>query len=411
MTHSGEPRGRRLVGVDTARGVALIGMIIIHIFPPQGTSFASAVAETVISGRAAALFAVLAGVGISLSTGGRTPLTGVARAGAAAAVLVRAAVLFVLGLALHFALHPPVAVILDYYGIMFLMTIPLIGVRPARACAVAAACCVAGPLLSHLIIEHSPSLATHEVPHDARGALAWFMVAGTFPVLPWMTYVLVGLAVGRLDLGRLRVGVGLLVSGTALALISSGVSALLLGPLGGSRSLALAAAGDRALHRSRSGTTPTDSWWWLCVTAPHSSTPFDLAHTTGSSLAILGFCLLVARRFRRTVGLLAPIGSIPVTLYTVHIVLLGPARTAEPQGSLFQLTLQFVVIVTIAAAVRRAGGRGPIEAMLAALTGAARRAVEVCHAGSARDRGFVPAAPTGGSSPRTAPCPPPHTYK
>jgi uncharacterized membrane protein len=363
------------VGVDAARAVALIGMITFHIFPPTAPGVLAAVIETVISGRAAALFAVLAGVGIALGTGGRTPLTGLERRGAAAGLCVRAAMLFVLGLILHFALHPPVSVILDYYGIMFLVAIPLLGARPAVSALLAAACCVLGPVLSHLIRAHFPSLIPHEWLHDALGDLALAMVAGTFPVLPWMTYMLVGLVVGRLDLGRVRVGLGLLVGGTVLALISSGMSTLLLGPLGGSRSLALSGAGADALHRTMSGTTPTDSWWWLCLTAPHSSTPFDLAHTTGSSLAILGLCLLLARRFRRIVRLLASIGSIPLTLYTVHIILIGPAHAAEPEGSLFQLGLQLAVVVIIAAAVRRTGGRGPLETMLAKLAGAVRRGV------------------------------------
>ena len=42
------------------------------------------------------------------------------------------------------------------------------------------------------------------------------------------------------------------------------------------------------------GTTPTNgSWEWLLVDAPHSGTPFDLAHTIGTALAVIGLCLLL----------------------------------------------------------------------------------------------------------------------
>ena len=44
------------------------------------------------------------------------------------------------------------------------------------------------------------------------------------------------------------------------------------------------------------GQTPVDgSWAWLLVVAPHSSTPFDLAHTMGSAAFVLGVCLAGGR--------------------------------------------------------------------------------------------------------------------
>ena len=43
------------------------------------------------------------------------------------------------------------------------------------------------------------------------------------------------------------------------------------------------------------GTTPTDDWRWLLVAAPHTGTPFDLLHTIGTSLAVLGACILLTR--------------------------------------------------------------------------------------------------------------------
>ena len=48
------------------------------------------------------------------------------------------------------------------------------------------------------------------------------------------------------------------------------------------------------------GVTPTTSWWWLAVALPHSSTPFDLARTIGTSLAVLGAMLLLDRLVARS---------------------------------------------------------------------------------------------------------------
>ncbi len=55
----------RVVGVDVARGLALIGMAATHIFPDyRGDEVHPA--YVVAAGRASALFAVLAGVSLSL---------------------------------------------------------------------------------------------------------------------------------------------------------------------------------------------------------------------------------------------------------------------------------------------------------------------------------------------------------
>src|SRR4029079_12296833 len=72
-TSAGSGARRRLDGVDAARAVALVGMASLHILPLMTAAGAETVAGAVAAGRASALFAVLAGVGVALGTGGRTP--------------------------------------------------------------------------------------------------------------------------------------------------------------------------------------------------------------------------------------------------------------------------------------------------------------------------------------------------
>ena len=59
----------RLVGLDVARALAVLGMFAAHTAPGSWL-------YTIAEGRAAALFAVLAGVSIALMSGGSQPSEG-----------------------------------------------------------------------------------------------------------------------------------------------------------------------------------------------------------------------------------------------------------------------------------------------------------------------------------------------
>ena len=61
----------RLVGVDATRGVALLGMMAVHALISFDEEEPPTVMYSLSAGRAAAVFAVLAGVGIAFLTGRR----------------------------------------------------------------------------------------------------------------------------------------------------------------------------------------------------------------------------------------------------------------------------------------------------------------------------------------------------
>ena len=157
----------------------------------------------------------------------------------------------------------------------------------------------------------------------------------------------------------------LAVAGVLLLGAAHGLSRLLLGPLGGA-----AALGTEAERYRGFGNVPTGSRWWLAVDAPHTTTPLDLLATSGAALVVLGVSLLVASRAARRAGvLLAPLaaaGSMPLTLYTAHVVVLG--LTDDAGHPVAYWLLQCVVALLFAALWRRLAGRGPVEAGLAALT-------------------------------------------
>lgn len=111
------PSTARLIGLDLARGLAVFGMYAVHV--GSGSGYLMELAQ----GRSSALFAFLAGFAVVLITG-RTPRTGLAGRQAVAKVVIRAVILLVLGSVLS-ATGSSVVPILAYYGLFFLLVLPL----------------------------------------------------------------------------------------------------------------------------------------------------------------------------------------------------------------------------------------------------------------------------------------------
>ena len=217
--------GARVVGVDVARGLALIGMAATHIFPSYVDERVHP-AYLVAAGRASALFAVLAGVSLSLLAGRATSLRRLR-----VAVVVRAGLLFALGLALGTADSPPL-VILCYYALLFLVAVPLLGLRARTLAVLAVLWALVSPVASHLLRDTVVPAFEIDEP-GGRGLFVQLAVSGVYPVLTWTTYLLIGLAVGRLALRNPKVGLGLLAGGAVAAVGARLLSAGLLDLVGG----------------------------------------------------------------------------------------------------------------------------------------------------------------------------------
>lgn len=385
------PTASRLMGVDATRGIALLGMMGVHAMYVVDDSGDPTLWFSVAGGRSAATFAVLAGLGIAFMTGRRQVSVGRAGWAFAASLAVRAFAIGAVGLVLGYADAVLALVILPYYAVLFVLAIPLIFLS-ARALAVTGGViAVVVPVLSHLLrgALPEPRLVNPSFGYlfsDPLGLLAELSLTGVYPALPWMTYLCAGLLLGRLRLSSARTAGRLLAGGAVLAMAASFLSWLLLGPLGGLQRIEESAfpGGGYApgianiLAFGPTGTTPTSTWWWLAIDAPHSSTPLDLLHTTGTAVALLGAILLLAHVARPvwhaviTVVLrpLAAAGTMTLTLYTAHIVFLNSPwdRFGSADGYLVQVgaALLFAVVWTTVV------GRGPLESGVTWLSHRAR---------------------------------------
>ncbi len=396
----------RLLGVDLARAVALVGMMAVHIVPatisgPDGSSLHAT--YLLFGGKASALFAVLAGLSLALVSGRTQPHEGEALRGTRRGILARAAMVAVIGMTLG-SLPSGIAVILVNYAALFVVVLPFLGLRARTVAWWAAAWLLLAPLASHLL-RSALAGAAGPGPGPVPGWLGLvdplrfgtdLLLSGYYPVLTWTGYLLVGLALGRSHLlqprgglmGPLLVALGGLVLLATSKALSTALTAMptvldqLTLPTG---SPLLRTDPVLLLQLSMYGTTPTTSWWWLAVSAPHSGTSLDLLHTTGFALLAVGLLSALVLRapaaLRTALVPLAATGAMTLSLYTLHVLVevVRKQVSADPDAQALQVwALQVAVAVVLATAWRALGTRldlprqGPLELVTAQAAAAAR---------------------------------------
>ena len=191
-----ERRRTRLVGVDVARCLALLGMIATHVVMAREPDGSLSTLQWLAGGRASALFAVLAGVSLAIISGRRTPVTGGSRVRVSLAITIRALSLVVIGLVLA-ELGTGIAVILAYYGVLFVLALPFLGLGSRTLLVLAPAWAVVAPVVSHVVRPLLPDRQFANPDLDQLAApghlLAELLLTGYYPALPWVAYVLLGL--------------------------------------------------------------------------------------------------------------------------------------------------------------------------------------------------------------------------
>ncbi len=385
-------RPGRLVGIDLARCLALLAMMATHLLDqrdPDGSLSASA---WLFSGRASALFALLAGVSLALMSGRTRPLRAHARARRSAGLAVRALLVALVGLALG-EVDSGIAVILTHYGLLLLLGLLVLGLEARALAALAAVWVVLGPVVAQVLRPELPprgfaSPSFEQLAEPGR-LLSELLFTGYYPMASWFAYLLAGMALGRLDLAglRRRTLVALALAGAALAVATTWLShrlteredvlSALLPGVTARQGPEVAASRLRAqVEGGLFGQTPVEGpWQWLLVVAPHSTTPFDLAQTIGSAVLVVALCLLLVRLLPGpaidAVAVAAGAGAATLSLYTLHVLMTSEA--VWPSESSDGTAVQYVVVLGLGALLAATGRRGPLEAVVARLSDGATR--------------------------------------
>lgn len=368
----------RVEGIDIARGFALIGMILVHTFPMDNEDGSQTWSWLLFSGKSAPLFAVLAGVSLAFMTGGSKPFIRSRLSWSKKSIVVRSLLLLVIGLAVNTLLAPAAENILPYYALMFLMTLPFIGMRIRSLLFLSLGVAVFAPMLSFVVQKFGGFTAMEnagfvELAHDPVGTLVNYLFVGTYPMAVWLAFTLLGMALGRMALHTSRVQWGILLSGV-VATVSSYVVAqlfmrwlpthkLLLDAVGGAPENGRETINEYLVFGASEQEVYTSSPIWLFSNGPHMNTPVSTIQAAGLACTAIGALSLATRFLLPVLRPLAMVGSMTLTLYLAHIIGLGFLEDAESTSERYwlQAAIQLGVAFGFAYLWRVWFASGPLE--------------------------------------------------
>lgn len=338
-------RTGRVVGLDVARALAIIGMIAVNV-GPRGEGGLLGTLYGIPLGRSSVLFMVLAGVGMSILTraargpaGGPLPWR---------TVVWRAVLLLVGGLALQMVGHEA-SVILPLYGLLFIVCLPLLRAPTWLLAALTAITVAVGPLLWLVVRRGTDAFAVKEptLVDPPLEIVDDLLFSGSYPAVVWVAPFLLGMVLGRLDLRQPRLQRWLLVGGAGAAVGAYLLSHLLI--------LVVGQPGREV------------DWDRLVSMTGHSQMPLWLVSSTGAALAVLGACLLGEGFLARWTPGLVDMGRLSLTVYVGHLLALAAFVRPGPDtlaGGILVTTVLCVASLVFAWLWTRRFRTGPLEVLM-----------------------------------------------
>lgn len=357
---------KRIIGYDIARALAIFGMVIVNFKIVMGAEKNGPAwlieAASLLNGRAAAVFVVLAGAGISLlSRQGRTMGDTARLAQDRRTLLKRACFLFVVGL-LYTPLWP--ADILHFYGIYIGVAAFLLGTS-SRWLWVSACGLVIGfvGLFLGLNYEQGWDFTTLEYSGlwTTTGLIRHLFFNGFHPVIPWLAFLLLGMVIGRQNVGSPVIRRNIFVWGICIALFAEVVSWQLVRTFSMGKSPAF-----------------QEVIVFLFGTEPMPPLPLYMLASAGTACALISACISLGERCEdaRWIQPLVATGQLALTLYVAHIII--GMGVLEVFGRLENQTLEFtfgaaalfcVGAVVFSHAWKSRFKRGPLEWIMRRIAG------------------------------------------
>jgi uncharacterized membrane protein YeiB len=353
VTAAVTPAPGRVLGLDLARSLAMLGMLVTHtlLYPttqPKGVLWT-------VYGRAAPLFVLLAGAGLVLMTRSGRPR-------ARAAVAVRSVLLLLIGMALSIEVD---GVILQSYALFFLVGILLLHLPTLALGGLSATFLVGGPLLL-TALDRSGGRGPlgggvgFDALSDPLGLLRT-LTLDHYPAVTWFGFFLAGMVLARVDLRSAANRLRLLLGGaaaTALLFTAGWIGAERLGP--------------EPLPFSIAPPHPS-TWSGHWTTYGHSGAIGWALSSTALALAVVGACVCLLAPdgvARRVLAPAVALGQTALTFYLLHFLYLDtlwldiqPELTSTE--AFFLASLVFWMVFAVGAWMwLRVFRRGPLESVL-----------------------------------------------
>lgn len=319
------PTSGRLDGLDAARGLAVVSMLVAHLSPVGGIL-------DVTEYLTAPLFAVIIGISMGVQLTDRRPRPMEFLLGN----LQRGLILVVLGVLLQ-ATYDQIVVVLPYLGLLIVVLAPmalLLHRMPVLTLGLAGALAVVGPILVERARGAFPTVV-ETWPQWSRDLVTWVATGESYRLVSLLPMALGGLALASVLRRAARPPEGYVV---AAALLVLGVAAYALGR-----------------------GTPDGS-------APYSGTTAEVIGATFLATATVVACFLAVALVRRlgAGGVLEPLlstGRLALTAYTLQILFLAALQLPGPRDDDTWLILASTTLVVVGGCwlLERRFGTGPLE--------------------------------------------------
>ncbi|OIQ18688.1 MAG: hypothetical protein BM557_07140 [Flavobacterium sp. MedPE-SWcel] len=356
--------GKRVIGLDVARALAIIGMIIVNfkvILGSDSTNWVKNIAN-IFDGKAAATFVVLAGVGLALMTNSAIKSNDDVRLKALKIrIAKRALFLFVVGLS-YIAIWP--ADILHFYGIYMLVILLFLTKKQNTILLLAGLFIIAFPLLLMFFNYESGwdfTSLSYSKFWTINGFIRNLFFNGFHPVVPWVAFMLVGYWFGKQNLNDNRfIKKMLLISAIAFVIIQ----------LLSYSFITILSNGD---------IKTTKELTEILGTNPMPPMPLYMLNGISIAIAIISACILLSKQFERNkmINALEKTGQLALTFYVAHIVIgIGLIEIINPEkigvysiqfSVLYALSFSFFCII-FAIIWRKFKTSGPLEWIMRKLT-------------------------------------------
>ena len=309
---------KRIIGIDVARALAIIGMIIVNfkiVLGENGLNWMKSVVK-IFDGKAAATFVVLAGVGLALMTNSAIKNNDQAKLKIARIrIIKRALFLFIVGIS-YIAIWP--ADILHFYGIYMAVTIVLLTSSKRTILISAISLIVTFPILM-VFWSYEAGWNFDTLDYQGFWTLKGFMrnlfFNGFHPVIPWTAFMLFGYWFGKQDLHNDKFVKKTFWISTIIFIT---IQVLSYGII---------------LFLSEGNQETAKALTEILGTNPMPPLPIYMFNGISVAFAVISACIIIAKKFENSfiIDALNKTGQLALTFYVAHVIFgMGTIEAINP---------------------------------------------------------------------------------